>query len=168
MKFKLRGVDKFLIVVLGLYIVVYFFDSEYIKVAFYDFLKTFFNVLPILFFVFVFMFLINYFLKDSTIRKHLGKESGLKGWVYMILSGFIIPSPPYIIIPLLGDMEKRGMRRALIVTFLYARNLQVVFLPVLAYYFGVLFTAIYVFYIFIFAILSGIFLEKLLSHRDDN
>lgn len=163
MRVNLKGVDKFMISVVLVYIIVYFVDSNYVKSAFFDFLGTFVNVLPILLFVFVFMFLINYFLKDSTIKKHLGRESGFKGWVYMILSGLIIPSPPYIVIPLLSDLKEKGMRKALIVTFLYARNLQIVFLPVLAYYFGVLFTAIYMFYVFIFAILSGVFLEKVLD-----
>jgi uncharacterized membrane protein YraQ (UPF0718 family) len=162
MKVKLKGVDKFMIAMLLIYFIAYFINSDYIKNAFSDFLSTFVNILPILLFVFIFMFLINYFLKDSTIKKHLGKESGLKGWFYVVLSGFIIPSPPYIVIPLLSDLEEKGMRKALIVTFLYARNLQIAFLPVLAYYFGVLFVAIYIFYVFIFAILSGILLEKIL------
>ncbi|MFW6283484.1 MAG: hypothetical protein ACOC1P_05535 [Minisyncoccales bacterium] len=70
--------------------------------------------------------------------------------------------PPYVVLPLLGELKKQGMREALIISFLYIRNLQVIFLFVMAYYFGILFTLIVSFYVFIFAILSGIFIENVL------
>ena len=162
MKIKLNDGDKFFIIILLIYLVSFLINPEFTKTAFKDFLNILIKITPILLFIFIFMFILNYFLKDDMIKKHLGNNSGIKGWAYIIFSGIIIPSPPYIIIPLLGELKKKGMRKALIVSFLYARNLQITFLPVMAYYFGILFTIINVTYVFIFTILSGLFIEKII------
>ena len=162
-KIKFNFADKFFLFSVILYGIIYLFNPKVIIQGINDTVSTSINILPILIFVFLFMFLINLFLKDEMIKKYLGEKSGLKGWVYVIFSGVIIPSPPYIVIPLLGDLKKKGMRTALIVTFLYSRNLQIAFLPVMAYYFGILYTIINAFYVFIFAILSGIIIEKLVQ-----
>ena len=159
---KNNKVLKFLAIVVMIYLVVFLINSNYAILAFQNFLKTFSKIIPIILFVYLFTFLANAFLEQKKINKYLGKDSGIKGWVYVTLSGILIPSPPYVVFPLLADLRKKGMKNSLIIAFLYNRNLQIAFLPVMAYYFGILFTIIVSTYIFIFAILSGIFIEKML------
>ncbi|MCF7910280.1 permease, partial [Candidatus Pacearchaeota archaeon] len=113
--------------------------------------------------VFGIMFFVNLFLKPEKIKKHLGHESGIKGWVYTLFVGSFVPmGPPYVVFPLLGDLKKSGMRNSLIVAFLNIRNLQLIFLIVLISYFGLLFTLVLGIYVFIFAILNGVLIEKIL------
>lgn len=145
-----------------IYIIVFLINSDFTKSVFNNFISSLIKIFPIILGVYVFLFLINLFIKPEKINKHLGKDSGLKGWIYSIIAGIIIPAPPYIIFPLLGDLKKQGMKDSLIVSFLYNRNLQVTFLPVMAYYFGIPFTIIVSLYVFIFAIISGIIVERLL------
>jgi len=162
---KILGVSKsviFLLAVFVLYLVVYFIDREYTKTAFSGFIRAFLNIIPILVIVFFIMFFVNYFLRPEKVKKHLGHESGLKGWIYTLFIGSFIPmGPPYVVLPLLGDLKKQGMRESLIVAFLYIRNLQIIFLIVMAYYFGILFTGVVAFYVFLFSILSGVLVERL-------
>lgn len=159
---KLNGAMKFFLIVLVIYLVVLLIDYQYVVTAFSDFLDTLLKVIPLIVGVYVVMFIVNVFLNPEKINKHLGHDSGIKGWFYSVIAGVLIPAPPYVVFPLLGDLREQGMRNALIVSFLYNRNLQVAFLPVIAYYFGVLLTIVISFYIFVFGILSGVVIERLL------
>lgn len=154
---------KFLFFMILLFAMAFFVNRDYAIVAMDGFLSLLARVLPIMLVVFFIMFLSNLFLNDKIIRKHLGSESGFMGWVWCLFTGVLVPSPPYIVFPLLGDLRKKGMRDALIVCFLYARNLQIAFLPVMAFYFGIEFTIIVSVFVFIFAILSGIVIEKFVN-----
>jgi uncharacterized membrane protein YraQ (UPF0718 family) len=152
----------FLIAMVLLYAVTFIFNRAFVMNSLSSFLNLLKEIYWIIIIVYFVVFLTNLFLKDSMIKKHLGKESGFKGWVWAMVTGVLIPSPPYIVFPLLGEMQKKGMRNALIISFLYSRNLQITFLPVMAYYFGIKFTIVASVYIFIFSIASGVFLEKLI------
>lgn len=162
---QLSGGMKFLIVVTLLYLISYLVSSSYVKESFQNFIILLTNVAPMITIVFVIMFIMNIFLKPEKINKHLGHDSGIKGWIYSIIAGILIPSPPYVVYPLLGDLKKSGMKTSLIVSFLYNRNLQVTFLPVMAFYFGIPFTIVVSIYVFIFAIISGLILEKVINNQ---
>ncbi len=146
---------KFLMIVLAIYLIIALLNFSAARDAFYNFLLMFVKIIPILAVVFMVMVLVNlYFTKERT-RKYLGAESGIKGWLYAIISGALVSGPPYVLFPLLGELKKHGMKNSLLAVFLYNRNVKIPFLPAMIYYFGFNFTVILSLYIIIFSILNG-------------
>lgn len=149
----------------GIYLIVAFLNFPLALDAFMKFLQTFINLLPIMLLVFIAIFVTNLFLKPELIERHLGNESGLKGWAYAILASFIVIGPPYIIFPLLGELKKHGMKYSLMAVFLNNKNVQLVFLPAMIYYFGLPFTLVLSIYGISFSILSGLLIGKLTNDK---
>jgi len=164
---KLSGRVKFLCVMIAVYMVVALFDPEAVMKALSYFRSIFMEVIPVLALVFVILFLANAFLKPERIRRHLGKDSGLLGWFYAIIGGIVITGPPYIIYPMLGEMQKRGARNAFIAAMLYNRNVKIHFLPAMVYYFGLRYTVVLSVYILVFSIVNGKMLELLTNIRGE-
>lgn len=132
---------------------------------FADILKS---VVPILLFVFVVLFVINYFINPKKIERHLGETSGIKGWVYTLVASAVISIPPYVLYPVLGDLKKHGMKNSLIAAFMYNRNVQIAFIPAMIYYFGWLYTCVFAFYIIVFSVISGIVVGKFASDQSSD
>lgn len=162
---KLSVRVKFLFVMIAVYGVVALFDPEVAVKALRYFRTIVMEVIPVLALVFVILFLSNAFLKPERIRRHLGEGSGLLGWLYAIIGGIIISGPPYILYPMLGEMQKRGARNALLAAMLYNRNVKIHFLPAMVYYFGLRYTVVLSVYIILFSILNGKVLELLTQFR---
>ncbi len=158
---NMPGRWKFLLLMIGTYLLVGWLDPVLARAALAGFLGMFFKVLPILGLVFVALWLVNLLLNPERIRKHLGRDSGLKGWFYAVLGGILISGPPYMLYPMLGEFKKHGARNALIAVFLYNRNVKIPFLPVMAYYFGLRYTVIVSVLIILFSLLNGLLLGKL-------
>jgi len=154
-KNRISGSIRFLLIILILYLIVFLFSISVAKEAFLNFLIMFVKIIPILGMVFLIMMLTNLFFTTERIKKHLGEESGWKGWIYAMIAGIIISGPPYILFPLLGELRKGGMKNSLMAVFLYNRNVKIQFLPVMVYYFGLNFTLILSLYIIIFSIFNG-------------
>jgi len=164
-KNRISGGVKFLIIVLVIYLVIALFNFSIIKDAFFDFLQMLIKIVPILVIVFVVMVLVNLYFTRDKIGKYLGAESGIRGWLYAIISGILVSGPPYILFPLLGEIKKGGMKNSLLAVFLYNRNVKIPFLPVMIYYFGLSFTVILSLYIIIFSILNGKLIGWLVKDR---
>lgn len=154
-KKKLSGGIKLLIAVVLVYIFLYLFAKFYAVEAIIGSLAMLARILPIVVLVFFISFGVNLFLKPQKIKKHFGHDSGIKGWLYAVIAGILVSGPPYILYPMLGDLQKSGMRNTLIAVFLYNRNVKIPFIPVMIFYFGLAFTLVISFYIIIFSILSG-------------
>jgi len=154
---------KFLWLVIGSYLWAGFFYRSYTAAALKNFVQTLVNIVPVLIFVFTFIFLINIFVQPAAIKKHLGSDSGLKGWLYAILASILIAGPPYVLMPFFGQLQKQGMKNSLIVLFFSNRNVQPPFIPVMIYYFGTPFTVVVSVYILIFAVINGLVLGKILD-----
>ncbi|MFH1428104.1 MAG: permease [Patescibacteria group bacterium] len=125
----------------------------------------FIKIVPILLVVFIIMILVNIYFTKERIGKYLGEKSGIRGWVYAIISGILVSGPPYVLFPLLGEFKKQGMKNSLLAVFLYNRNVKIPFLPVMIYYFGLGFTLILSLYIIIFSILNGKIIKLLIKDR---
>lgn len=149
-----RGI-KFLAIVLAIYLIVALFNFSVVKNALFNFLLMFIKIVPILVIVFLVMVLVNLYFTRERIGKYLGAESGIRGWLYAIISGILVSGPPYVLFPLLGELKKGGMKNSLLAVFLYNRNVKIPFLPAMIYYFGFNFTVILSLYIIIFSILNG-------------
>lgn len=94
------------------------------------------NIAPIIIVVFLLMGLMNYFMKPKAIAKHVGEESGAKGWGLAIAAGILSHGPIYVWYPLLKDLNDKGMRLGLVAAFLYNRSIKLPLLPVMIFYFG--------------------------------
>jgi len=125
------------------------------------FIHIFLKVFYIIIIVFVFIFITNLFLKPKIIVKHLGAESGLKGWFIAIVSGIISMGSIYLWYPLLKELKDRGMKKGLIAAFLYNRAVKIPLLPLMVYYFGWKFTVFLTVYMIIFSIFMGITMDKI-------
>ena len=156
---KVSGRIKFLIIVLLVYLIVGLINPTLSLNALSYFVGMLPKVLPVLALVFIILFFTNMLLSPSKINKHLGKNSGVRGWLYAIAGGIFISGPPYILYPMLGELKKHGARNGLLATMLYNRNVKIYFLPAIIYYFNLRYAAILSIYIILFSILNGILLE---------
>ena len=107
------------------------------------------------------MGVMNYFLDPKTIKKYVGKGSGVKGWVFAISTGILSHGPIYVWYPLLKDLRNQGMRSGLIAVFLYNRAIKIPLLPLFIYYFGAVFVAVLLIYMVIASIIEGKIIEKM-------
>lgn len=153
---------KFLSGVILIYVITAFVSSDYAENAFMSALKTFINILPLLLVVFFLMFIANLYIKPEAIKKHLGHDSGLKGWLYAMIGAMVFLGPPYVMFPFLGEIKKHGMKNSLAAVFLNNRSIQPAFLPVMAHYFGIPFTIIISIWTIIFSIPNALMIEKFL------
>jgi uncharacterized membrane protein YraQ (UPF0718 family) len=156
---------KFLSAVILIYVITVFVSPDYAENAFLSAFKTFINILPLLLLVFFIMFIANIYIKPETIKKHLGHDSGIKGWLYAVIGAMVFPGPPYVMFPFLGEIKKHGMKYSLAAVFLNNRSIQPAFLPVMAHYFGLPFTIIISIYVFIFSIPTALLIGKVLKKK---
>ena len=157
----------FLLLICILYFILSFFNTNFVVNALINTGKMTLKIIPILIFVFIFSIFINLYLKNDTIKKHLGEGSGIKGWLYAIIGGILISGPPYILYPMLNKLKKSGVKNSLIAVFLYNRNIKIPFIPVMIFYFGLTYTIVISIYILIFSVLNG-FLINLFIKESTN
>ncbi len=150
----------FLAVVVGLYLVTALLDYETFMAAVQTFIGIMLQILPVLALVFVLIFLVDLFIRPQAIARHLGYESGIKGWLLAMVAGIIATGPVYVWYSMLADFQEKGMRIAFSGVFLYMRSVKLPFIPLMIYYFGGAFTAVVTFYLIVFSILAGICCEK--------
>ena len=155
---------SFLVVVIILYVVLSFFDSENIYRSLYASLQIIIQILPVLVLVILLMGAVNYFLKPKIVSKHLGKESGIKGWLLAISIGILSHGPIYVWYPLLKDLHNQGMRTGLVAVFLYNRAIKIPLIPIMIFYFGIGFVIILMIYMIIASAAEGIIIE-IIEHK---
>ncbi len=159
----LSSTSKFLFIIFGIYLVAAMIDLPTTKNAIINFLEMFTKILPILGVVIVAMTLVNLYFTEERTTKILGQNSGTRGWIYTIITSLFIIGPPYVLYPLLGNLQKRGMKDSLLAAMLYNKNVKIYFLPVMVYYFGLKFTLIISIYIILFSIITGKLIEKIIN-----
>ncbi len=153
---KISGKMKFLSAVGLLYVGLFLFDSSLAIIGIKKTALMLIKIAPLLVFVLLVMTAMNLYIDSGKIKKHLGEESGIRGWIYSIVVGVLISGPPYVLFPMLKDLKKHGMKSSLLAVFLYNRNVKISFLPVMVYYFGLKFTIIVSVLIVVFSVLNGL------------
>ncbi|HEC95326.1 MAG TPA: permease [Thermoplasmatales archaeon] len=151
----------FLGFVLILYIILFFFNTEKTYGSLQVSLNIIVQILPILFLVIFLIGVSNYFLKPKTVLKYLGKESGVKGWLLAITMGIVSHGPIYTWYPLLKELRNHGMRTGLLAVFLYNRAVKIPLLPIMIYYFGVVFVVVLTVYMIIASVIEGKLIETI-------
>lgn len=155
----------FLVMVMALYLVVAVFDLALFEKALFHFISLTKKIAPIILFVFALMFLSNIYFSPPKINKFVGKDAGTKGWVASIIGGILSVGPIYLWYPFVEDLRKEGMKDRFIAAFFYSRAIKLPMLPIMIFYFGLPFTIILTFYMILFSVLNGLFMEKVLEQK---
>jgi len=164
-KRKPRSGPIMLGIVAALYLVTFALNPTACREALSSAGATLKMIAPILIIVFFLMALLNTFVKPKSIAKHLGKQSGLKGWLIALAGGVFSHGPGYVWYPMLADMRNHGARSGLVVAFFYARAIKLPWLPVMVSYFGLTFTLLLTLYVIIGAWAQGVIADKLLPTK---
>lgn len=151
----------FLILVLGLYVLTFFLDSEKLIPAFEFFINMLKNIIPVFILIFILMSLINYFITPQKIKKYIGKGNSVKSWFVAIVTGILSTGPIYMWYPMLRDLRDKGVSNGFVATFLYNRAIKIPLLPLIILYFGLKFTIILTILMIIFSIIQGMIIEKI-------
>jgi len=160
-KVKNRGSWIMLGVVALLYVVTFIMNVEAGKealLAAWEILKM---IAPILLLVFFLMALLNTFVDSKNIAKHLGAESGVRGWIIALLGGVLSHGPAYIWYPMLADLRKHGAKDGLVIAFFYTRSIKLPWLPLMISYFGLAFTVVLTLLVILSAWIQGIIADKI-------
>ncbi len=156
--FSFRG-KYFFVAVVILYGAIFLLNSDSAWLAMQKSSMVLLKILPIFVFVLFFTALLNFFLQPKKITRHLGKDSGIKGWLWALGAGVISHGPMYAWYPLIEDLRSHGMKDGLIVVFFASRTIKIPLLPMMVDYFGLSFTLILSFYLLLGALLQGLLLE---------
>lgn len=163
-----KGGWLFLLVTALVYGLIYLEFPGYGKASLEHFAKMAIDLAPILLLVFLFLWMLQLVEgASSKLAKLAGRESGLTGWLIAISGGILSHGPIYAWYPLLQEMQKKGMRTALIAAFLYARSIKLPYLPLMAFYFGMPYMLALTFVIALFSILNGYIVEWLVGNNDE-
>jgi uncharacterized membrane protein YraQ (UPF0718 family) len=157
------GAYRFLSVVTAVYAVVGVVYPDKIEAAAVASIMGLLKLFPIIVVVYLLMQAVTRYVKPERIKKHLGHESGYRGWLYTVLGGVIISGPPLVMYPLLADLKQHGLSERLMAVFLYTNNVKIAFLPVMAYYFGLRYTVVLTLLIIIFSIPNGYIVQRLMG-----
>jgi uncharacterized membrane protein YraQ (UPF0718 family) len=155
----------FLAVVLTGYALSFLLSPDSTTEAFAFFRRIMRQVLPVLGLVFLLLFIANVLLTPGKINRYLGNESGLKGWLTSVVAGILSMGPVYAWYAVMAELQQKGMRTALIATFLYSRAIKLPLLPLMIYYFGLSYTLVLCSYLLVFSVINGILVERLLPQK---
>mgnify|MGYP001814836890 CR=1 FL=1 len=156
-----KGGWIFLLIVLFIYGVVALLDEGLAAKAMNSFTRLLDKVLPVLFIVFILIFIVNLLLEPAWVKKYLGRRSGLTGWLTALIGGILSTGPVYPWYALLKDLREKGMKTSLAAVFLYSRAVKLPLLPMLIHYFGITYTLVLLGYLLLFSIFSGIVMEQI-------
>lgn len=131
-----------------------------------SFIKLLGQIAPIFLIIYIIMVLTNLYINNEKLRKHMGDDAGLKGWIISILAGIVSMGSIYVWYPLLKDLQQKGVKDKFIVTFLYNRGVKLQWLPVLLLYFGWVYAITLLIVMIIFSVFQGIITEKLINTFD--
>ena len=159
-KFVFRGAPLFSLVAI-IYALLFVMNRPEVGLALQKSAMILGRIIPIFLLVILFTALINFLIPPKQLARHLGRESGTKGWLWALLAGIISHGPMYAWYPLLAELRSHGMRDGLLITFFAARVIKIPLLPLMIDYFGLPFTIILSFYIIIGALGQGLIFEIL-------
>jgi uncharacterized membrane protein YraQ (UPF0718 family) len=125
--------------------------------------QTFLSVAAILLTVFLFLGLFSVWVKEESIVKHFGEDSGWKGLFYGTLLGTIFHGPQVSIFPFLKSLKEKGARTGVLVAVASAFAIKIPMLPLELAMMGLKFTLIHNTVLFITAPILAIIMERSLK-----
>ena len=157
----------FLATILIAYFVLYMISPEDTAKSLGFFSHVISQIFPMLGLVFLLLSISNLLLTPKWIKRYLGTHSGMKGWFAAVVGGILSLGTIYAWYALLSELKQKGMRTALIGTFLYSRAVKLPLLPLMIHYFGLAYTLVLCLYLIIFSVINGIIVEKLTKQQAD-
>jgi len=146
----------FLGIVVLLYIILYFVDSQKTTESLQYFFKNTLRVLPIFLLVIVLTALINFYFPKGKIIKILQGKSRFRTYIYSLIAGIVSHGPIFVWYPLLNELRQKGISKGTLVTFFYGRSIKLTLIPIMIGFFGQIYTLIFMVYIAIAALLQGV------------
>ena len=125
--------------------------------------SIFLTILPVFALVFLIMAAFNCCTTPKQLADHLGKKSGIRGWIIAVVAGIISAGPIYMWYPLLNELQKQGVRNGILATFLYNRAIKPPLLPMIIIIFGLKYTIVLSAVMIAVSILQGIMVERILE-----
>ncbi len=162
MKIKFKGLYFFYFIIF-VYFSIYIYKPDKAIHSFVESFNILVEILPIFAVIILLSAIINFFINPKNISKHVGEDSGLKGWVIAIVAGIISHGPMYAWYPMFSEFKKHGLKDGLIATFFYSRAIKLPLLPMMIGYFGWLFTMILSIFILIASFLQGVIIDKIMK-----
>jgi len=153
----------FLLIIIFLWFVILMINPNKVFEAWKVFIGILLKIIPVILLMFALMIFINYFIRQNTLIKYLGRGSGLQGWLISAIAGILSTGPIYLWYPLLNDMQKQGVRNGLIATFIYNRAIKLPLLPLLIMYFGLVYASILTVVVIIASFIQGYLTEKIIE-----
>jgi uncharacterized membrane protein YraQ (UPF0718 family) len=123
--------------------------------------NIFLKILIPLCLVFIFMMLLNIFLKPGRVVKFMGRDAGLKGIMVAAASGILSMGPIYAWYPLLKDIREKGAGNRSIAIFLGNRAVKPFLLPLMVAVFGLIYVVILTCLTFLGSLLTGYLIDEL-------
>lgn len=157
---RVQGVWLFLTLVVAAYGVTALLEPDKARAAVAGFLSMLGTVTPVLLLVLGLMIVAERFFTRQRVEHWLGRDSGPRGWLLAAAVGVTAVGPVYTWYALLAQLRNNGMRTALVAVILYARAIKLPLLPVMAYYFGLPFTLVLSGWLLVFALVSGIVMQR--------
>lgn len=140
-------------------------DPPHAHKAFILFVGLLGRVLPALAVVFLLLFVANLMTEQPWIERHLGRGSGLGGWLIAVAAGVLAAGSLYAWYALLGKLKQKGLRPGLVAVFLYAFSVKLPLLPLLIQFFGLAYALVLNAWLILFAVLGGLLVERLEGYR---
>jgi uncharacterized membrane protein YraQ (UPF0718 family) len=119
------------------------------------------HMLPVLALVFALLFVFDRLLSPQRVARHLGRPGGTRGWLIALVAGILSAGPIYPWYALLAELRNKGMSASTAAVFLYARAIKLPLLPLLFHYFGSAYSVVLSLYLTVFALLSGLVMERI-------
>ncbi len=155
----------FLLLVLAAYVVMAAVDAGTAGRALGLFAKVMQNLVPALIMVFFLLLAADLLIGPKWIKRNLGREAGIRGWLLAAAGGVLATGPVYAWYALLRELREKGMRAPLAAVFLYSRAIKLPLLPMMIHYFGTAYTLVLCLYLFVFSLVSGAIMVRL-ERRD--
>ncbi|HFC11171.1 MAG TPA: hypothetical protein ENJ75_03255 [Candidatus Kaiserbacteria bacterium] len=152
----------FLLAISLIYLALFCCNPAIFWSSFNFFIKTLIKIIPIFAFIFILMVLVNKYIDNDFIIKHL-RGSKIKSWFYIIIGGIISTGPMYVWYPLLSDLRNKGISNGEVASFLYNRSIKPAFLPIIILYFGVTYTVVLSIVIILMSFVQALLVEFLMS-----
>ena len=121
--------------------------------------------MPVLVIVFFLLLAADLLLEPKWIKRNLGREAGIKGWLLATVGGVLATGPIYAWYALLRELREKGMRAPLAAVFLPSRAVKLPLLPLMVHYFGTAYTLVLCLYLLGFSIVSGVLMAKLENRK---
>lgn len=151
----------FLVIMISTYLVLFFLSPHIFWNSFNSFQKILIKILPIFIFVFVLMVIVNRYMSNEFIIKHM-RGNKVKSWIYIIIGGILSTGPMYIWYPLLKNLRNKGITNGEIACFLYNRSIKPAYLPLIIFYFGLKYVTILTIIMVAMSLVQAFVIEKIL------